>query len=59
MTSSDMCLIRDEPVLSTMKQQGDVAKVKYCCKNRCFKHVYAGDTKISLHEIFFSLLLFQ
>lgn len=28
MTSSDMCLIRDEPVLSTMKQQGDVAKVK-------------------------------
>lgn len=37
MTSSDMCLIRDEPVLSTMKQQGDVAKVKYCYKSRCFK----------------------
>lgn len=37
MTSSDMCLIRDEPVLSTMKQQGDVAKVKYFYKSRCFK----------------------
>lgn len=35
MTSSDMCLIRDEPILSTMKQQGDVAKVKYCYKTRC------------------------
>lgn len=29
MTKADVCLIREEPVLSSIKHQGDVSKVIY------------------------------